>query len=205
MAEKNKKDGISRRNFLKGVGTGVVGGYLAPKVNALNKVLPAEINEYDERKVLLQFSVNGKKHRLEIFPSSTLAEVLRNDLELMGTKIVCNQGECGGCTVLLDKKAVYSCHMLAVEAEGKEVTTIEGLGDGNDLHPVQQAFVDHDGLQCGFCTPGQIMAAEALLIEKPKPTRDEVLDAMSGNICRCSAYPKIIDSVLAAAEKNAKS
>jgi aerobic-type carbon monoxide dehydrogenase small subunit (CoxS/CutS family) len=137
---------------------------------------------------------------LLVEPRTTLAELLRNRLKLTGTKIVCNQGECGGCTVLMNGKAVYSCHMLALDAAGKEITTIEGLMSGEKLHPIQQAFIDHDGLQCGFCTPGQIMAAEEILIKNSKPSKEEILDGMSGNLCRCAAYPNILKSVVAAAE-----
>ncbi len=135
-------------------------------------------------------------------PQTSLAELLRHQLKLTGTKIVCNHGECGACTVLLDNKVVYACHMLALDAAGKSVITIEGLLQGEELHPLQKAFVDHDGLQCGFCTPGQIMAAQGLLLKNPHPTREEVLVGMSGNLCRCAAYPHIIESVLAAAQNN---
>jgi aerobic-type carbon monoxide dehydrogenase small subunit (CoxS/CutS family) len=131
----------------------------------------------------------------------TLAELIREKLELTGTKIVCNHGECGACTVLLNNAPVYSCHLLAIDADGKEVVTIEGLMNGEELHPIQQAFIDHDGLQCGFCTPGQIMAAQGLLIKNKKPGRKEIIEEMSGNICRCAAYPNILESVIAAAEQ----
>jgi aerobic-type carbon monoxide dehydrogenase small subunit (CoxS/CutS family) len=128
----------------------------------------------------------------------TLAEVLRDRLDLTGTKVCCNQGTCGTCTVLLDDVAVYSCHMLALDAAGHRVTTIEGLMEGEELHPLQKAFVDRDGLQCGYCTPGQVMSAEALLLENPDPTTNEIREAMTGNLCRCGAYPKIIESIEAA-------
>jgi xanthine dehydrogenase YagT iron-sulfur-binding subunit len=134
-------------------------------------------------------------------PETTLVEVLRDHLNLTGTKVTCNQGECGACTVLMDGKPVYSCHLLAVDAEGTEITTIEGLMDGEKLHPIQEAFIEHDGLQCGFCTPGQIMAAQGILNKKGNPTRDDILEGMSGNLCRCAAYPNILASAVAAAEK----
>jgi len=198
----SKEKNISRRNFLNRVGTGIAGTYvLTPALKALPKEIKDEARQISEGKVKLELTVNGKKIKTFVEPNTTLAEFLRNDLELTGTKIVCDQGECGGCTVLLNNKAVYSCHILALDASEKEVVTIEGLMNGEELHPVQQAFIDHDGLQCGFCTPGQIMAAQALLIKHPKPTREEVLDGMSGNICRCAAYPNIIESVIAASEK----
>ncbi|MEJ2050441.1 MAG: (2Fe-2S)-binding protein [Calditrichota bacterium] len=145
--------------------------------------------------------VNGREVKLYVKPRTTLVEVLRNHLELTGTKVVCNHGECGACTVLLDGVAVYSCQMLALDAASKEVTTIEGLMNGEDLHPIQQAFIDHDGLQCGFCTPGQIIATQAILLKNKKPSREEIIEGLSGNLCRCSAYPKILDSAIAAAEK----
>jgi len=149
----------------------------------------------------LTLNVNGKPVRVLVEPRTTLAELLRDRLDLTGTKVVCNQGECGSCTVLLNGEAVYSCHILALDAAGKEVTTVEGLMEGEKLHPLQEAFIEHDGLQCGFCTPGQIMAARALLLKHPRPTVEQVKEGMAGNLCRCSAYPNIIDSVLAAAKK----
>lgn len=202
MKNKSKKEGISRRSFLNRVGTGIAGTYvLTPAMKSFPKEIQEEAKKISEGKVLLEITVNGKKVKSYIEPNATLVEFLRNEMQLLGTKIVCNQGECGGCTVLLNNKAVYSCHILALDAAGKEVITIEGLMKGEELHPIQQAFVEHDGLQCGFCTPGQIMAAQALLLKNPKPSREEVLEGMSGNICRCSAYPNIIKSVLGAAEK----
>ena len=152
----------------------------------------------DEHGNDLEINLNGKRHRLHIEPRATLAEVLRDHLGLTGTKIACNRGMCGTCTVLLDGLAIYSCHTLALDASGKKVTTVEGLMKGEELHPLQQAFVDRDGLQCGYCTPGQVMAAEALLRANPDPTTAEIKAGMSGNLCRCGAYPKIIESIEAA-------
>ena len=201
MNDKSKPKTFSRRNFLKGVGSGVVGSYMVvPGLSNISKKIIEETENEGNGKERLALKVNGKKVSVLVEPRTTLIEVLRDRLKLTGTKLVCNQGECGGCTVLLDGKAVYSCHLLALDVAGKEVTTIEGLLTGEKLHPIQEAFVEHDGLQCGFCTPGQIMAAQALLLKNPKPTREEVLDGMSGNICRCAAYPNIIKSVIAAAE-----
>lgn len=203
MSDDIKKPGFSRRKFLKGMGTGVVGSYAV--VPGLKNILPgntADIMEEIADKQLLAFKVNGKPHKIYIEPHLTLIQVLREKLNLTGTKLVCNHGECGGCTVLLDGKAVYSCHMLALDAEGKEVTTIEGLMSGEKLHPVQQAFIDHDGMQCGFCTPGQVMAAHALLNKHPEPTEEEIMEGMSGNLCRCAAYPNILESVKAAAKQS---
>lgn len=201
MKDKSKPDGISRRKFIKGFGGGVVGStVLVHSLPAVSEEME-KAAERHEGKQLLSCKVNGQPVKILVEPRTTLAEVLRDSLQLTGTKIVCNQGECGGCTVLLNGKAVYSCHLLALHAEGKEVTTIEGLMTGEELHPIQEAFVEKDGLQCGFCTPGQVMAANALLLKNPRPTREEVQEGMSGNLCRCAAYPNIVNSVLAAAEK----
>ena len=148
--------------------------------------------------------VNGKKIEADIDPRMTLAEFLREDLGLIGTKIGCKRGECGSCTVVLDGQAVYSCTVLAVEAAGKEVVTIEGLGEDGKLHPLQEAFLEHDALQCGYCTPGMIMSLIALLDHNAHPTQDEIRNAISGNACRCGCFPNIIKATLAASEKMAQ-
>ena len=148
----------------------------------------------------LNLTVNGKPYQLSVLPWRTLLEVIREDLGLTGTKEGCGLGECGACTVLMDGRAVNSCLVLASEAEGKQITTIEGLAQGDKLHPIQQAFVDHGGLQCGFCTPGMIMAAKALLDKNPTPTEEEVKRGIAGNLCRCTGYAKIIESIKAAAK-----
>lgn len=203
MSKDNNRGKFTRRSFIKGVGTGVIGSYaVTPGLENITKKIEEKSADILAGKQPLGITVNGKKYSLMVTPQTTLAEVLRDELELTGTKIVCNHGECGGCTVLLNGKAVYSCHMLAFDAAGKEVTTIEGLMTGEKLHPVQEAFVEHDGLQCGFCTPGQIMAAQAIIINNPKPSREEILKGMSGNLCRCAAYPNILESAIAAAEAN---
>jgi carbon-monoxide dehydrogenase small subunit len=148
----------------------------------------------------LNLTVNGKPYRLSVPPWRTLLEVIREDLGLTGTKEGCGLGECGACTVLVDGKAVNSCLVLATEADGREITTIEGLAQGDKLHPIQQAFVDRGGLQCGFCTPGMIMAAKALLDKNPTPTEEEIKKGIAGNLCRCTGYAKIIESIRAAAK-----
>ena len=200
--KKSDPKNISRRKFITGLGTGVIGGAVMPGVLTAQQAKKMKADSQPlGGKVTLSLKVNGKLVRVLIEPQTTLVQLLRDHLRLTGTKVVCNQGECGSCTVLLNNKAVYSCHILALDAAGQEVTTIEGLLDGEKLHPLQEAFVEHDGLQCGFCTPGQIMAAQALLLEYPKPTAEQVKQGMAGNICRCSAYPNIVKSVLAAAEK----
>jgi aerobic-type carbon monoxide dehydrogenase small subunit (CoxS/CutS family) len=143
-------------------------------------------------RVSITLTVNGLRHTISVEPRRTLLDALRDDLQLTGAKPGCNLGQCGACTVLLDGEAVYSCLALAVECEGSAITTIEGLGDGAELDPVQAAFVAHDALQCGYCTPGQVLAMKALLARHPHPSDDEILRGMSGNLCRCGAYPKIL-------------
>lgn len=147
----------------------------------------------------LRMTVNGRPVELAVEPYRTLLDVLRDDLDLTGAKKGCDRGDCGACTVLLDGQPVTSCMMLAVQADGRSVTTIEGVGQNGRLHPVQQAFVDHGAVQCGFCTPGMVLAAVALLDEHPHPTEAQVRDAVAGNLCRCTGYAKIVDAVMAAA------
>jgi carbon-monoxide dehydrogenase small subunit len=152
-------------------------------------------------KVQIQLKVNGLVYQKEVEPRRTLLELIREDLELTGTKEGCGLGECGTCTVLLDGKPIKSCITLAVQANGREVTTIEGIEkpDGT-LHPIQQAFIDHGAIQCGFCTPGMVLSAKALLAENPKPTEMEVKQAIAGNLCRCTGYQKIVEAILSAAQ-----
>ena len=149
-------------------------------------------------KVPVQLRVNGKLYNVEIEPRRTLLDTLRIDLNLTGTKKVCDMGECGACTVLIDGVTAYSCLLLAVECEGREITTIEGLSGDGSLDPVQQAFIEYDAFQCGFCTPGQIMSVKALLERNQNPTADDIRRAVSGNICRCGAYPQIFKAAEAA-------
>ena len=149
---------------------------------------------------LVSFRINGDERALAVEPRRTLLDALRVDLSLTGTKKVCDMGDCGACTVLLDGKAVYSCLTLAVDCEGREVTTIEGLARGSELDPVQQAFVEADAYQCGFCTPGQIMSVTALLAEQRAPSEEEIRRAVSGNLCRCGAYQNIVLAGQRAAE-----
>ena len=148
----------------------------------------------------IELNVNGDTHELLVAPNYTLLEVLREKLGLMGTKRGCDLGACGACTVLIDGEAYLSCLMLAVDAVGKEIVTIEGLAAGGNLHPLQKAFVDHGGLQCGFCTPGMILTAEAILNEEENPTEDVVKKKMAGNLCRCTGYKKILEAVMSVAE-----
>ncbi len=146
----------------------------------------------------ITLNLNGKDATLDVKANSTLLAVIRRDLRLTGTKPGCSNSECGSCTVLLDGTPVYSCHKLAIEADGRRVTTIEGISAGGELSALQQAFVDEGGFQCGFCTSGFLVTATALLGSSPKPTESEVRQALSGNICRCGSYPHIINAVMAA-------
>lgn len=145
--------------------------------------------------------VNGELHEVEVQPHWTLAYVLREVLSLTGTKVGCNEGECGSCTVLIDGKAVLSCLTLAISAEGKEITTIEGLSKGGKLHPIQEEFVNQGAIQCGFCTPGMIMSAKSLLDKNKDPTDEEIKEAISGNFCRCTGYYKIVEAIKAASRR----
>ena len=152
-------------------------------------------------KVPLRFTVNGDVHELLVEPRQTLLEVLRDELELTGTKEGCGNGNCGSCTVMLDSVTVDSCLVLGLEAEGKEVTTVEGLAKNGKLHPLQQAFIDNGGMQCGICTPGFLLSAKHLLDHNPNPTEHEIRLAVAGNLCRCTGYDKIVRSIQAAAKK----
>ena len=152
----------------------------------------------------ISITVNGKTHELQVKPWETLLEVIRDELGLTGTKEGCGIGECGACTVIMDGKTVNSCLVLAPEADGKEILTIEGLAQGDKLHPIQEAFMEQGGLQCGFCTPGVIISTKALLDENPKPNDEEMRRGLAGNFCRCTGYTKIFESVKAAAQKGGK-
>ena len=154
-------------------------------------------------KKTIKLVVNGQEHTLDVSANETLVEVLREKLGLTGTKIGCNRGECGACTVLIDSEATLSCLTLAIECEGKEVLTIEGLEDPKtrELDPIQTAFMENFGIQCGFCTPGMVMSAKALLNKNPNPSEEEIKEGIQGNLCRCTGYQQIIESILAASEK----
>jgi len=191
---------VTRRRFLvRAAAAGIVVGTprLSAAAQAVASVLVVPASGPGPIPVML--NVNGAVHALKIEPRVTLLDALRERLQLTGTKKGCDQGTCGACTVLVDGRRVNSCLTLAVMAQGKKVTTVEGLANGDQLHPVQAAFLQHDGFQCGYCTPGQIMSAVALLAEKRPTDEASVREWMSGNICRCGAYPNIVAAVRAAA------
>jgi carbon-monoxide dehydrogenase small subunit len=156
------------------------------------------------RKERANFIVNGRSYEVIIEPQMLLVDVLREKIGLTGTKYACGTGDCGACTVLVDLKPVLSCLTLAVTARDKSILTIEGVAEGTTLHPIQQAFVDNGAVQCGFCAPGMVLSAKALLEENPKPTRDEIKKGLAGNLCRCTGYVKIVDAVEVAAERMGK-
>ena len=196
------KKTINRRDFLRGMGGGAAGAGLACRLlgrEAGGFPCGPEDVELDVRK-MVSLTLNGRKVALEVEARETLLSVLRDRLRLTVAKRVCNRGECGGCTVLLDGKPVYACLLLAVQADGREVVTVEGLAAGAKLHPVQQAFIDQDAYQCGYCTPGFLLSAAALLRKNPAPSADEIKAGMAGNICRCGNYQKIHAAVAAAGE-----
>ncbi len=151
---------------------------------------------------LIKLTVNGESYEARVEPNSTLLDVLRDQLKLTGTKRGCEAGDCGACTVLMDGKSVNACLVLALKAQGRKITTIEGLSAGTaNLHPLQRAFVEHGAIQCGFCTPGMILSAKALLDRNPKPTEEEIKFGIAGNLCRCTGYVKIVEAIKAAAEE----
>ena len=193
-----KSQGISRRSFLKGVGVAATG------TAVLNFDLLGDASEVSPQVIgpgatTVALNVNGVVKRVSVEPRTTLAEALRDELQLTGTKIVCDRGACSACTVMLDGTPVNSCMTFALDAVDYKIMTIEGLGDPVHLHPVQAAFVEHDGMQCGHCTPGMVMSCAALLERNPNPTAADVQQAISGNICRCGTYPKVVEAALAAA------
>jgi carbon-monoxide dehydrogenase small subunit len=149
----------------------------------------------------IRFTINGELKEMEVQSNKTLLKMLREDLDLIGAKEGCGAGECGACTVLVNNKPVNSCLMLAVEVNGKKILTIEGLSDGINLDSIQKSFLKHNAIQCGYCTPGMVMSAKALLNRNPHPTEEDVKEALAGNLCRCTGYKRIVDAVLDAAKK----
>jgi len=204
MEEKPKqsKSGISRRTFIKGAGlttagtialtNGVMAGTAPP--NELKKDLGPDA-------VSISMHVNGRVRKLNIEPRATLAKALREELQMTGTKVVCDRGSCSACTVWLDNTPVNACMTFAMDVGNKKVTTIEGLSKNGELHPIQEAFIEQDASQCGFCTPGMIMSTANLIEKKPNPTLEDVKHATRGNYCRCGTYPHVFKATLAAAKK----
>ena len=197
----DQKRGSTRRTFLKSAGlvsASVAGAEMLSGMPHAEAQAGAGV--VGPGKVPLKLKINGEAHTLNVEPRTTLAEALRDELHLTGTKVVCDRGSCSACTVMLDKTPVCSCMTLAMDVGDREVTTIEGLAHGEELHPVQAAFIEHDALQCGFCTSGMIMSCASLLERNPKPSPEDVKTAISGNICRCATYPKVFEAVLAASQ-----
>lgn len=199
--ESDKKAASSRRSFLKqSTAAAVILATPTALVKGAEKRLDETGASYFE-KLPLQVEVNGKPYSLSVEPRTTLLDFLRENLQLTGTKKGCDFGQCGACTVHVEGKRVLSCLTLAVMQNGKKITTIEGLADGDTLHPMQEAFIRHDGFQCGYCTPGQIMSAVACIREGHAGTDEDIREYMSGNICRCGAYPNIVDAIREVAQK----
>jgi len=195
------RSGVSRRDFLK-ISTIAAA---VPVVAGPRVVMAAgqEVAVHGPGKVPMEFSANGKPYKASFEPRVTLLDALRDSLDITGAKRVCDKGECGACTVLLDDKIVYACSILAIEAQGKKITTVESLMEGGKFHPVQQAFVDNDGSQCGFCTPGFVVACKALLDQHPDPSPEDIRRGLSGNYCRCGTYDGIRAAVAQVARKGA--
>jgi aerobic-type carbon monoxide dehydrogenase small subunit (CoxS/CutS family) len=200
--KKRKRRTFTRRDFLKGFGGGALSATVVPQLFAQDidslRTKKGNIPLFSKKQISL--TVNEKKFSLVVEPAETLLHVLRERLNLTGTKTTCARGECGGCTVLLDGNPIYSCLYLAVRADGKKITTIEGLATKEKLHPVQQAFIEKDGYQCGFCTSGFIISSVALLNKNKNPTLEETKNALSGNLCRCGNYSRIHEAVSAASK-----
>src|SRR5712692_4515385 len=198
---------ISRREFLESTGVGLVIAAAVPSLvqagPLATSTAPAEAQASAVPRTAIRLAVNGVGRRTEVEDRWTLVELLRDHLGLTGTKIGCDRGECGACTVLLDGKPIYACSYLAAWVDGRSIQTVEGLAQNGNLHPLQEAFIEHDGPQCGFCTSGQLMSARALLDRSPHPSTEEVRAALAGNLCRCSNYNRYVESVLAAARRKA--
>jgi xanthine dehydrogenase YagT iron-sulfur-binding subunit len=202
MSESSSKDGfsVSRRSFLKTFGTTA-----AVAATAQVESVAAELEKANKEKIVgpdavpITLQVNGKSIQLQVQPRVTLLEAIRNMTPLTGSKEVCDRATCGACSMFVNDKLVYSCSMLAIDAQGKKITTVEGLGEPGKLSKVQEAFVEQDALMCGYCTPGFVMSVTALLRQNPKPTEADVRHACSGNLCRCGTYPRILQAALKAA------
>lgn len=189
-----QNSGLSRRDFLRTSGMTLSVPLVMTEGTA--RAAGGDVPIYGPGKVSITLTINGKKYTVQVEPRQTLLDVLRDGLELTGAKRVCDRGSCGACTVIMDGKTIYSCSALAIEAQGKAISTVEGLMQGDRLHPIQQAIVDHDGLQCGFCTPGFVVACKALLDKYPNPSQEEIHRGLSGNFCRCGTYVGLKAAIL---------
>jgi len=195
--------GVSRRSFLKGTGLVISVPLVSPGVRAIT-VQGAEVKIFGPDKAPISLTINGAPRKVTVEPRTTLLDTLRNELDLTGAKPVCDRATCGACTVIMDGKPIYSCSVLAIDAEGKKITTVEGLEQNGKLHPIQQAFVDNDAQQCGFCTPGFVVACKAFLDKNPSPTPEQVQRGLGGNLCRCGTYIGIRAAVAQAAQSQTK-
>jgi xanthine dehydrogenase YagT iron-sulfur-binding subunit len=200
-AQADDSSGVSRRDFLK---ISTISAAAVPILGT--KVVQAAgepVKVYGPGKTPVEFTINGQKHTLQLEPRATLLDTLRDQLDITGAKRVCDRAECGACTVLIDNKPVYACSVLAIEAQGKSITTIESLMQGETLNPIQQAFVDNDASQCGFCTPGFVVAFKAVLDKNPNASPEEIRHGLSGNVCRCGTYHGIHLAIAQMAQKGA--
>jgi xanthine dehydrogenase YagT iron-sulfur-binding subunit len=188
---------VSRRDFFKTVGVGSIATAVVASASA-KAAADQGPDPFGPGPVRVTLTINGQRHQLEIEPRVTLLDAMRTRLDITGQKRVCDRGACGACTVVIEGRTYYSCSMLAIEAQGKNIRTVDGLAKGNTLHPVQQAFCDHDGLMCGFCTPGFVMATVALLEKNPSPTPDQAKRALDGNLCRCGTNIGVLKAALSA-------
>ena len=202
-SESKPTKAISRRSFIKGAGLSTAGSVLLT-YNALAFDYKEQLvtgKEFGPEATTIKMKVNGKMKSLRVEPRTTLASALRDHLELTGTKVVCDRGSCSACTVYLDGKPVNACMMSAFDVGEKEITTIEGIAKNGELHPVQQAFIDHDASQCGYCTPGMVMSCVHLVENNADPNLEDVKNATRGNLCRCGTYPNVFKATLAVAKK----
>ncbi|PYX38521.1 MAG: hypothetical protein DMG74_05740 [Acidobacteria bacterium] len=199
--KQDERSGVSRRDFLKISSISVA----VPLVAGPKAVLAAgeQVPVHGPGAGAMQFTINGKKYKANLEPRVTLLDALRDEFDITGAKRVCDRAECGACTVLINNKPVYACSVLAIEAQGKQVTTVESLMQQGKLHPIQQAFVDNDASQCGFCTPGFVVACKAFLDKHPNPTAEDIRHGLSGNLCRCGTYHGIQQAIAQVAQKGA--
>jgi len=191
--QRRRATDVSRRDFFKTVGAGSVAAAVVQVATEVDAQGPAAVGPGD---VAITLTINGQRHPLKVEPRVTLLDAMRTRLDITGMKRVCDRGSCGACTVIIEGRTYYSCSLLAIESQGRNIRTVEGLAAGNALHPVQQAFCDNDGLMCGFCTPGFVMATVALLEKTPTPTVEQAKRALDGNICRCGTNIGVLAAVL---------